>query len=322
MIRLIFSVCIFSGSLTYGLAQTDTSLRRGTDTTNKSGDSLAMRIVQADTMQKSYETLAIPMDAPLKLSKSRKPWKPGEVYRLNLAVDIPLTAVAAGWSLYAFPIIYDKPGISTAELESLDKNDINGFDRWAADVYHEKAAKGSDIFFYAAMPLPLVLFIDKEIRKDALKVGFMYLEAMSITGVFYTGSAYLWDRYRPLTYNDKAPIGDRISGNARNSFLGGHPALVATSSFFVASVYADYHPESKFKYVLYGAAAIATGGTAYLRYRGGKHFPSDLIVGTALGTLSGLLVPKLHKNKAYTNSRVKVMPFSGESHGLYMVYKL
>ena len=214
-----------------------------------------------------------------------------------------------------------------AELSRLDKKNINGFDRWAADVYHDNAAKHSDIFFYAAMPLPLVLLIDKEIRKDALKVGFLYLEAMSVTGLFYTGSAYIWDRYRPLTYYrpenpSEELLSDQRSGNARNSFLAGHPALVATSSFFVASVYADYHPESSFKYVLYGAAAAVTGGTAYLRHRAGKHFPSDLIVGTAMGTLSGLLVPRVHKNKNYANSKLRIMPYTGESHGLHMVYKL
>lgn len=314
MIRLIFSICILTGSLTCGLAQTDTSLKRGADTASRVGDSLTVAIVQSDTIQKSYATPPPPVMAS---TTKREP-----VYKLNLAVDIPLTAVTAAWSLYSFPQIYDKPGISQSEIENLDKNNIPGFDRWAADVYHDKAAKSSDYFFYAAMPLPLVLMIDREIRKDALKVGFLYLEAMSVTGLFYTGSAYVWDRYRPLVYNDKAPMGDRISGNARNSFLGGHPALVATSSFFVASVYADYHPESKFKYVLYGAAAIATGGTAYLRHRGGKHFPSDLIVGTTIGTLSGLLVPRLHKNKAYANSRVRIMPYTGPSHGVYMAYKL
>lgn len=312
MIRLIFSVCVFAGSLTYGLAQNDTSLKRGTDTVNKPGDSLALVVAVIDTVRNTYS-------AP---SVAASNVKPGEVYKLKPAIDIPLTVVTAAWSLYAFPRIYDKPGISPAVIESLDKNDINGFDRWAADVYHEKAAKTSDVFFYAAMPLPLVLFIDREIRKDALKVSFLYLEAMSVTGLFYTGSAYIFDRYRPLVYNDKAPWGDRISGNARNSFLGGHPALVATSSFFVASVYADYHPDSKFKYVLYGAAAIATGGTAYLRHRGGKHFPSDLIVGTGIGTLTGLLVPRLHKNKAYANSKVRIMPYTGQSHGVYMTYKL
>ncbi|MGZ5133716.1 MAG: phosphatase PAP2 family protein [Flavitalea sp.] len=314
MMRHLFISWIFLGFIANGFGQTDTFLK-------KSDDTLSVTATPLDTMQKvTYDSIA-------KTSKARAAANSGEVYKLNLAVDIPLTVVSAGWSLYAFPKIYDKPGISDAELMNLKKENINGFDRWAADVYHEGAAKSSDIFFYAAMPLPLVLLIDREIRKDALKVGFMYLEAMSVTGVFYTGCAYVWDRFRPLTYIKDAPLGselegDQKSGNARNSFLGGHPALVATSSFFVASVYADYHPDSKFKYVLYGAAAIATGGTAYLRHRGGKHFPSDLIVGTTIGTLSGLLVPRLHKNKAYANAKLRVMPFTGESHGLHMVYKL
>lgn len=303
-----------TASFSAGYAQSDTSVRRSGDSVMKTSDTTIVNVVQTDTAQRAYENI------PLRAATARVASK--DVYKLNLAVDIPLTAVTAGWSLFAFPKIYDKPGISLAELESLNKEDINGFDRWAADVYHEKAAKTSDVFFYAAMPLPLVLFIDKEIRKDALKVGFLYLEAMSVTGLFYTGSAYIWDRYRPLTYNDNALIGDRISGNARNSFIAGHPALVATSSFFVASVYSDYHPDSKFKYVLYGAAAVATGGTAYLRHRAGKHFPSDLIVGTTIGTLTGIMVPKLHKNKAYATSKLRVMPFTGESHGLYMTYKL
>ena len=312
MIRLIFTTWILTATMASGFAQTDTSLR--------SSDTLRLDSLKADSFNLKTQNAGT-------TTTSISPAGSDEVYKLNLAVDIPLTAVATGWSLYAFPKIYDKRGITEAELLNLRKENINGFDRWAADVYHENAAKSSDIFFYAAMPLPLVLLIDKEIRKDALKVGFMYLEAMAITGVFYTGSAYIWDRFRPLTYIKNAKVGtelygDQRSGNARNSFLGGHPALVATSSFFVASVYADYHPESKFKYVLYGVAAVATGGTAYLRHRGGKHFPSDLIVGTAVGTLSGLLVPRLHKNKAYTNSKVRVMPFTGESHGLYLVYKL
>ena len=313
MMRLYFISWIFLGFMANGFGQTDTFQK-------KSGDTLSAT-VPLDTMQRvSYDSIA---KTPTKSAAANS----GEVYNLNLAVDIPLTAVAAGWSLYAFPKIYDKPGIDPAELANLKEENINGFDRWAADVYHENAAKTSDLLFYASIPLPLVLLIDREIRKDALKVGFMYLEAMSVTGVFYTGSAYIWDRFRPLTYIKNAPpgselAGDQISGNARNSFLGGHPALVATSTFFMATVYGDYHPDSKFKYVLYGFAALATGGTAYLRHRGGKHFPSDLIVGTAVGTLSGLMVPRLHRNKAYANSKVRIMPFTGESHGLYMVYKL
>ena len=254
------------------------------------------------------------------------------VYKLNRKVDIPLTAATAGWSLFAFTKIYSKDNVTLAELNGLDKNKINGFDRWAADVYSPSAAKTSDLFFYGSMPLPILLLADKHIRRDAGKIGFLYLEAMSITGLLYTGSCFLFDRYRPSTYyRDVSSLSaaeqaelrdDQLSGGAKNSFFAGHVALVGTSTFFMAKVFSDYHPESNLKGLMWGTAALATGATAYLRHRGGKHFPSDLIIGTAVGTLSGILVPSLHKNPILKNPNLSILPFSGRSHGLAVVYKL
>jgi membrane-associated phospholipid phosphatase len=244
----------------------------------------------------------------------------GEVYKLKLPVDIPVTAAGVAWSIYAFPKIYDKPSSTEAEILRLNKEDLNGFDRWAAGKYNETADKNSDMLFYGSIPLPLLLFIDKDIRKDALKISFMYLETFAVTGIFYTGSAYVFDRYRPFAYGDKAPMLEKINGNTKNSFLAGHPALVGTATFFMAKVYGDYHPDSKFKYALYGFAIAATGTTAYLRHIAGKHFPSDLVTGTAMGVLTGILMPHAHKNK-YFNQHVRLLPYTGNAHGLTVLYK-
>src|SRR6185369_12000183 len=101
--------------------------------------------------------------------------------------------------------------------------------------------------------------------------------------------------YRPETYDTSIPVEERTGGNYKDAFLAGHPALVATGLFFTAKVYSDYHPESGFRYVLFGLAAAGTGATVYLRHISGKHFPSDLFAGVTLGTLSGILVPQFHK---------------------------
>lgn len=220
MMRLIFANCIVMALSANGFAQTDTSNKKS------SGTVAVVAASNNDTLQKTFDTVA--NTYPKAVTGS------DEVYKLNLAVDIPLTAITAGWSIFAFPKIYDKDPSTEASILNLNKENINGFDRWAVDVYSETAAKNSDYMFYASIPLPLLLLLDREIRKDALKVGFLYLEAMSVTGLFYTGSAFLWDRYRPLTYNDdydKVPMSERTGGNERNSFLGGHPALVGTSTF-------------------------------------------------------------------------------------------
>lgn len=249
-----------------------------------------------------------------------------EVYQLKPAVDIPLTAAFTAWTIYGFSQVYSKESSSEQEIRNLRRSDINGFDRWGSYVYSEKAADVSDFIFYGSMPLPVLLFIDKDIRQDAAKVSFLYLESMAVTGLLYTGGTYLFDRYRPYTYKPSdgggPNMGDKTDGNAKNSFPAGHVALVANSTFFFAKVFKDYHPDSPLRHYLFGGAALATGVTAYLRHRGGRHFPSDILVGAAIGTLSGILVPHFHKNKLLKNSNLSIMPFTGRSHGLALTYRL
>lgn len=246
-----------------------------------------------------------------------------EVYKLNLAADIPITAVGTGWSIFAFTKIYNKDASTIQEIENLDKNDVPSFDRSAAGNNNRDANVISDYPFYGSLAVPLGLIADREIRQDLGKIGFIYLEAMAITGLFYTGSVYFVDRYRPATYDTSIPAEERAKGNNKDSFIAGHPGMVATATFFTAKVYSDYHPDSDFKYALYGLAVAATGATSYLRLIAGKHFPSDLLAGVTVGTLSGILVPHFHKNKMSSEPNLGIRPFStGMAHGISMTYKI
>ena len=271
----------------------------------------------------SFATKAqLPYQAEHALLKTTSYKQDDPIYKLKPAVDIPLTAVTAGATLYGFSVIYGKEDTPLESIKGLRKENLNGFDRWAAGLHSEKAASVSDLLFYGAMPYPLLLLADKAIRHDAPKIAFLYLQAMSMTGILYTGVPALIDRYRPLTYSDEVSLEQRRSGNNRNSFFAGHVALVGTSTFLAAKVFSDYHPDSKLKYVFWGVAAAATGTTAYLRHRAGKHFPTDILAGTAVGALSGILVPHFHKVKLIKNENLSVLPYSGRSHGVAMVYKL
>ena len=243
-----------------------------------------------------------------------------EVYVLKPGIDIPVTAVGMGWSLYAFTKIYSKDTSLVPQILALDKDDIPGFDRSATDHFDRKAFDVSNTLFYGSMPLPIILLLDKKIRKDAGKVALLYLESMSVTGLLYTGSVFINDRYRPYAYNPNVPMSKRVRGGAKNSFFAGHVALVGTSTFFMAKVYSDYHPESKMRWVFFGLAGLATGTTGYLRYKAGEHFVSDVIIGTMVGTLSGVLIPHWHKNKK-ANDRLSLVPFYGREKGLSLVYR-
>lgn len=291
---------------------------------NGFGQADTLTVEQEDTQVTRVDTLAVDTVPKVTNSLQSATFSAGKqpVYKLKPAVDVPLSLATAGWSIFAFTKIYSKDNSSIEEIQSLREGDINRFDRWAADVYSEKAADVSDLFFYGSMPLPILFLADKKIRKDFAKVGFLYFETMSITGALYTGATYFKDRYRPYAYNPNMPLGDRLEGNAKNSFFAGHVALVATSTFFMAKVFSDYHPESNLKYLFYGAAAAATGATGYLRHKGGRHFPSDIVLGTLQGTLTGILVPHFHKNKLLKKGNLTVVPFTGQSHGLYVSYKL
>lgn len=244
------------------------------------------------------------------------------VYKLKPAVDIPLFAVNGGWSGYAFTKIYSKNRSGEEKILSLDKSDINGFDRWAVRPHSETFSRNSNYIFAGAIPLPLLFLTGKETRKDFLKLTFLYLETMSVTGFLYTGSVFLTNRYRPYAYSEETPMTWRTRGGAKNSFYAGHVALAATSTFFMAKVYSDYHPHSKAKWVVYSVAGLATGAMGYFRHRGGFHFPSDILLGITQGALTGILVPHFHKNPLIKNPNVKIMPYSnGESNGLALIYK-
>jgi membrane-associated phospholipid phosphatase len=245
-----------------------------------------------------------------------------KTYKLKPAVDIPLTAIGTGWSLYAFTKIYSKDKSPEEVILSLDKQDIPAFDRHGADVYHPEANKIGDLLFYGSMPVPLLLMLDKKVRKDGFKVALLYLESMSVTGMLYTGAVYFNDRYRPYAYNANVPMSERTRGGAKNSFFAGHVALVGTSTFFVAKILNDYHPESKVKWLPFTLAAAATGTTAVMRYLGGQHFLSDILIGTAVGTLSGILIPQAHKNKNIADRKISfTASYWGDTPQFGIVYK-
>jgi len=248
--------------------------------------------------------------------------KNSSVYKIKPWVDIPVTVAFMGWSLYGMSVIYARDRVPAAEILALNRNDVNSFDRPVTYNYSTTSNSNSDIFFYGSMPLPLVLLLDKNIRKDGFKVGLLFFEAMGTTGLLYTSSAMIANRFRPYAYNPDAPIEVKTSGNVKNSFFAGHPALVATATFFTAKVFSDYHPNMKNKWILYTIAGGAATATGLFRMQGGYHFRTDVIVGVTIGSLVGVLIPHLHKNKTFATAKLRLLPnFGNGSSGFTLLYK-
>jgi len=245
-----------------------------------------------------------------------------EIYRIKTKVEIPVTVVAAGFTVYNFSQISKKEAPTEAQVQALNKDNINWFDRLSVHTYSKNVDQLSYIPFYVAIPLPLLCLADKRMRKDALQLGFLYLEAMTVTGVLYSTANHYTNRYRPLTYSPESPADKVYNGTAKKSFFAGHVALVATASFFTAKIYADYHPDSKLKWVFYAGAGALTAATGYMRNYAGMHFLTDVIVGATTGALSGILVPQFHKIKPGKSSHLTILPFGGSLAGFTAIYKI
>jgi len=65
---------------------------------------------------------------------------------------------------------------------------------------------------------------------------------------------------------------------------------------FTASVYERLYPDSKARGWVWGGCLAAASTTAWLRYAAGRHFPTDILAGAAIGSLAGWLVPRWHES--------------------------
>jgi membrane-associated phospholipid phosphatase len=93
--------------------------------------------------------------------------------------------------------------------------------------------------------------------------------------------------------------------------------MTAGASFFIAKVLNDYHPEwgSK-RWLLFTGALIPPALVGYWRYRGLLHFPTDILIGTAVGAVTGTLTPHLHKITRKIKKDLSIVPFTGPYSGL------
>lgn len=228
-------------------------------------------------------------------------------YRVNYWITGPILGAGLAANYFGISRVLNKDNLSLTEIQQLNEGDINGFDKWALNLNTWNAsvfADYSDYTLMASIAMPVLLLFDKSIKKDWLDVLLIYLETMSLTTNIYEWSFLgpsFQNRIRPVAYYGELPYDDRKSGNNRNSFYSGHVASVTASTFFMAKVYSDYHPEiGNNKYFLYGAALVPPLVLGYLRIKALKHFPTDIAVGMGIGILCGIIVPELHRTSDKT----------------------
>jgi membrane-associated phospholipid phosphatase len=248
-----------------------------------------------------------------------------QVYKFDYRWELPATVAGYLLDVYGLSVLKDKPGLDSLTILNLDRTQLRKFDRWPAyqnAENYESAQLISDIGMNITLFLPAILALDDKIRKDWLDVLMIYLETQAIGA-----NLYLWagplsnNRIRPFVYNPGYDWAMKLGRGTRDSFFSGHTLWTAGASFFMAKVYSDYHPElGNRKYWYFAAAAIPPVVVGYFRARAGKHFPTDIFTGLALGAATGILVPHFHKQDRKKN--YAITPFFGNYNGVAFSMKI
>lgn len=245
-------------------------------------------------------------------------------YETSWIVDGPYLGLTLGLNALGFKFIQDKEALTVTEMNNLSKDDIPGIDRFIAGNYSPRASTISDYPFYGSFAVPVVMMlVDGNMRSNAGQISLLFVESMATTGAFYTITAGLVERSRPLAYNTSVPEEERRESGAQRSFFAGHTAATASASFFAAKIYNDFYPNSAAKPYVWTAAALVPAYVGYLRAKAGKHFLTDNILGYAIGAASGILIPEFHKKEDHAFGVVPTMGIDvqgNEYQGLSLQY--
>lgn len=207
---------------------------------------------------------------------------------------------------------YQYQQMDPVDTLDLDRDrDLWVFDRWDAGVRSHVADLASTALVAPMLVAPAAAAAWESLhgRQDwngAIADVVVYSEAQ-LAGM----GLDLWVRSlrihpRPLVYDPTAPSSDRLKGEASGSFYSNHASTAFLSATYFAYTWSLRHPGEPENPWVWAGALTAASGVAALRVAAGKHFPSDVVVGGAVGAGFGLLFPWLHRRPGWQAGRVGI----------------
>ncbi|MES2731596.1 MAG: phosphatase PAP2 family protein [Bacteroidota bacterium] len=254
-----------------------------------------------------FSLLSTPIDAQVPVSaENRFPVSPTKgfpffakedstPYKINIAKGVPIVASGTALTLASIVVRSHRAALTLEQVNALNRNDVWSIDRSAVDHYSPSAAHLSNVFLYSSMATPFLYLIPSKTRHDFGRIALMQFESVLFAYGLTSLTKSITQRVRPFTYNPAVPLDEKLSKNANESFFSGHVSTTAAMSFFMASTFSQYYPESRLKPLVWTYAIVWPAATGYLRYRAGAHFLSDIVVGYVVGAATGIIVPKIHQ---------------------------
>jgi undecaprenyl-diphosphatase len=194
------------------------------------------------------------------------------------------------------------PEKSIAQKSYYDKNDVPAIDRWGVFAHKQPWDNITDNAVYATVLVPLSFAIAKwGDTKQALAYPVMYAESFLLSFGTVQILKHAVGRNRPYMYENKGvPAGQDDEFN--KSFPSGASAYSFLAAGFVTAAFLWDFPGSNWKIPAIAGTYAFAAAVGAARIATGAHFFSDVVVGAAIGSLFGYLVPFLHRKINDNNS--------------------
>ncbi|MBN2716505.1 MAG: phosphatase PAP2 family protein [Deltaproteobacteria bacterium] len=238
-------------------------------------------------------------------------------YALSPVKDISLSSIALSLTVTGLFMAYSNDDITPAEVMNLNADSINRFDRGATHHWSPASAALSNVGAIVSGTIPLLYVLQQVTthqKRTGLTVLVMYAEAMGITVGLTNIVKGAVRRDRPFLYNTRLSVDQRATEiDPRTSFFSAHSSIAFCSATFFSTVFFRLHPQSRWRFAILSGTLTLAGATAMLRYTAGKHFPTDILTGVAVGTLTGFIIPAAHHSRSRAFA---VYPLNGSVKGI------
>ncbi len=232
------------------------------------------------------------------------PSAPVSVYRIDVAWDTSIGVVAAAGILvpYALTDTLIHPHCPCAS------SDVPSFDRWAIGYTSDTADTISTVTAGVAIAAPVVLdLLDVGASTPFLEDSAVLAEALLVNGALVSAAKYSAQRPIPRVYSPALPAVVNSPSDYR-SFYSGHTSTTFAALTAASMTWTLRHGDAWWPWVVTGVVGTSV---AVERVLAGRHFPSDVVVGAAAGTLVGLAVPWLHARGRLGPGTVELAPVAG-----------
>lgn len=228
-------------------------------------------------------------------------------YGLRAELDLPMTIGFFALRHHAGALLAETRS-EPRDLQALDRRDIPPLDRWAIGFYSPSLSAMSSVVAGAGLLLPAAVnawdtYRGAQAWQGILVDAFLLQQTIMLTSALSSYAKSVPMHSTPLVYDDEVPVSEKMKPHNASSFFSNH-----TTSAFATAVYSAYtfqlrHPGSPLVPWAWGGSLALAAGTGSMRILAGKHFPTDVIAGAAVGALCGYLVPRLHLRRSRNSLR-------------------